>query len=68
MSDDRYIKGTCMMCLKDTEVRHINLYIIGSEGFDCCHPCEMEVIRFIRDKRTEAGKEKLERKKRERVF
>lgn len=48
--------GTCMMCLKDKEVRNIPLYIIGSEGLDICHDCEMDVVRYIRKRRTSSAR------------
>lgn len=42
--------GRCMMCHKDPiEVRHINLYLVGSEGFWCCRACEDKVLDFIRE-------------------
>ena len=59
--DNRYVEGKCMMCLENKEVRHINLYIIGSEGFDCCYECERELLKFIRNKRHEAGKRRKEK-------
>jgi hypothetical protein len=52
-------KGICMMCDDITEVRHINLYVIGSEGFYCCKPCENEILEFIREKRRAIVKQKL---------
>ncbi len=48
--DDRYMKGRCMLCHEDKDVRHINMYLIGSEGLDCCHKCEMEILDFCRKK------------------
>ena len=50
----------CMMCLKDKEkIKYIDLYVIGSEGLHICHDCEMELVGFVREKRGEAGKKKL---------
>jgi len=47
-----YHKGLCMMCHKaPVEVRHINLYVIGSEGFYCCRACEDKILEFIREER-----------------
>ena len=52
-------KGTCMMCLKNpVEVRHINLYLTGSEGFFCCKNCENEVLEFICKKRCKNSMKK----------
>ena len=54
-------KGMCMMCLKNpVKVRHINLYLTGSEGFFCCKDCENEVLEFICKKRCENSMKKKE--------
>ena len=45
---ERY-EGRCHSCHKQTEVRQIDLYTIGSEGTTLCHSCEMEVVNFVRD-------------------
>lgn len=37
----------CCGCREDA-VRNINLYVIGSEGFDVCHDCEMKIVEFCR--------------------
>lgn len=65
----------CMICLKDEVMgsfksltRHINLYVIGSEGLVVCHSCEMEIVEHIREKRRKHGikrKEDIKKKKRE---
>jgi hypothetical protein len=40
----------CMICLDNKkETRHVNLYVIGSEGLDVCHDCEMKIVDYIRD-------------------
>jgi len=38
-----------MICHETTNVRHINLYPIGSEGLDCCKTCENKVIELVRE-------------------
>jgi len=38
----------CMICDSDKQVRSVDLYVIGSEGLDICHTCEMILIGFIR--------------------
>lgn len=54
------IKGTCMMCLEGSvEIRHVNLYVVGSEGLYCCRSCEDKVLEFIRGKMREATKGKI---------
>lgn len=59
---DKYHEGICMMCHKSPiQVRHIDLYLIGSEGFWCCKACENEVLEFIREKRRKATQEAKQR-------
>jgi hypothetical protein len=39
-----------MVCIDGpVEVRHVNLYVIGSEGLCVCHACEMQIVEFVRD-------------------
>ena len=46
----------CMMCLNDKKpTRNINLYVIGSEGFDACQSCEMQVVDFVNRMRNFAA-------------
>jgi len=53
-------KGICKMCLGSLiQVRHINLYPVGSEGLFCCQNCENELLEFIREKSREAVKKKI---------
>jgi hypothetical protein len=54
-----YVKGVCMMCHETTQVRSINLYVIGSEGFYCCASCENKLLEFIRKERHKATKKKI---------
>ena len=42
-----YSDGCCLICHEETKVRWKNLYVIGSEGINVCHTCEMKIIRFI---------------------
>jgi hypothetical protein len=65
MSD--YRPGVCMLCQSEAEVRHINLYIIGSEGLNACHSCEMKLVEFARKLMSENGRLKLEAAKRKRA-
>lgn len=52
--------GYCMICLADSEpVRHINLYVIGSEGLDVCHHCEMQLVEHVRGLRSLASHVKI---------
>lgn len=50
---------SCLICENDDTVRHVNLYISGSEGLWICHQCEMVVVTHIRDMRLIAGTVKL---------
>lgn len=44
----------CMMCFENVdETRYINLYVIGSEGLEVCHKCEMELVYLIRKIRSD---------------
>jgi hypothetical protein len=59
MSDGR--PGYCMVCREDNvEVRHIPLYVIGSEGLVVCHACEMKVVEFVRSLMRETSVYKLQ--------
>jgi hypothetical protein len=66
--------GHCFICKTEQEIRNIDLYVIGSEGLNLCHPCEMNLIEHIRSlagqatekkkqdflaKRKEEGKQKV---------
>ena len=53
--------GHCMLCHSSPiEVRHINLYTVGSEGTYACHECEMKLVEFARSLSQENGKRKLQ--------
>lgn len=49
----------CLICENDDTVRHVNLYISGSEGLWICHQCEMMLVTHIRDMRLLAGTMKM---------
>lgn len=52
--------GNCMLCHSSPiEVRHINLYTVGSEGTYACHECEMKLVEFARSLLQESGKRKM---------
>jgi hypothetical protein len=40
--------GICMMCHQMGQVRHINLYVVGSEGLFVCHDYEMVLVKVVR--------------------
>jgi len=39
----------CGICTNVEEVKHINLYITGSEGLNICHECEMRLVNYVRE-------------------
>lgn len=62
-----YVKEMCMICHEIKEVRHINLYPIGSEGLLCCRSCEDELLEYIRKMMRESvrmRKDKFKKKRR----
>ena len=56
-----WFEGICMMCHESpVKVRHVALYVIGSEGLFCCKKCEEKLLEFIRKKSREAVIKKIE--------
>ena len=49
----------CGICTDEVEVRHIAVYIIGSEGLDVCHECEMLIVNYIRGLKQVVAKSKM---------
>lgn len=41
------MKTKCGICGEESECRHFDLYVFGSEGVSLCHGCEMLVNSFI---------------------
>ena len=53
--------GNCMLCHSSPiEIRHINLYTIGSEGTYVCHECEMKLVEFACSLSQENGRRKMQ--------
>jgi len=50
---------SCGICTEVEEVKHITLYITGSEGLDICNGCEMRLVSYIRDMKSLVAKTKL---------
>ena len=49
----------CDMCLgRFDRMRHIPLYVFGSEGITLCHDCEMELCKYVRDRAMDALRRK----------
>jgi hypothetical protein len=44
---ERHI-ATCRVCGACNWVRHIDLYVSGSEGLDACEICEMSIVEYVR--------------------
>lgn len=59
MNDTR-VKGTCMICGEDKSIRHIDLYVFGSEGLRACHDCEMKLVEFVKNLSVKTLHEKLD--------
>lgn len=54
----------CFICHAEEEkLKHFSLYVMGSEGIDLCHLCEINVINFITILRESAGKTRIEQVK-----
>jgi hypothetical protein len=61
--------GHCMLCHSSPiEVRHINLYTVGSEGTYACHECEMKLVEFARSLLQENGRRKMQARLTKRVL
>ena len=41
------------------EIRNINLYVIGSEGLNVCHDCEVQIVEFCRSMIRTATKARM---------
>ena len=46
-------QGQCTICNAITEVRHLPIYVFGSEGIEICHECEMGLVKYVLDKTME---------------
>jgi hypothetical protein len=50
----------CRVCgAPVSDVRNINLYVIGSEGLNVCHDCEMQIVEFCRSMIRTATKARM---------
>ena len=58
-----YFDGMCSICGEETEVRHKNIWLTGSEGTDMCWPCEKAMLDFLNARKAKFIHEKLERMK-----
>lgn len=46
----------CSICGSIDEVRHLNLYVSGSEGVELCQACYMGLVEYVRNARAAAGR------------
>jgi hypothetical protein len=46
----------CTLCRAPGGTRHLDLYVIGSEGIRVCHDCEMILVRFCESLKGVAGR------------
>lgn len=46
----------CLICGVFDEVRHLPIYVRGSEGIELCHDCEMLLVDFINNLRNLSGR------------
>lgn len=62
-----YSDGICMICHNIKQVRHINIYPVGSEGLFICKVCELEILLpYIKNVMRENIKLKKEKFKQQR--
>lgn len=54
----KYYEGSCYCCESATCVRHIDIYVIGSEGLVICHSCEMNLVEWLREQASAAAEKK----------
>lgn len=50
------VKGECRVCSNEADLRHLNLYVTGSEGLEICHECEMRLVEFVRALKSVAAR------------
>ena len=44
------MEGQCMVCLQEaTDIEHLKLYIVGSEGCFVCGRCRMSLSKFAQE-------------------
>ena len=55
------MNGTCRLCGETKEVRHVNLFVFGSEGLWICHDDEMKLVEFARQMSVDVLDKKLEK-------
>ena len=46
-----YFEGKCSICGFEGDVRHKNIWLIGSEGTDMCWPCEKDMLNYLNNRK-----------------
>ena len=52
-------QGYCRICGGLEQLRHVNLYVVGSEGLNLCHECEMKIVEHVRSLVSLEGKARM---------
>ena len=55
--------GSCDLChvYHDVVVRHVNLFVMGSEGITICHECEMMLVNCVHNMMSLGARSKMAR-------
>lgn len=59
MNSYEYFEGKCLICGHEGEVRHKNIWLIGSEGTDMCWPCEKHMLEYLRERQRHFLRKKV---------
>jgi hypothetical protein len=51
----------CMVCHAIAHVRHIPLYVVGSEGLWICHACDMMLVACVQGLMRALGEQRKQR-------
>ena len=51
--------GECRICGAHGAVRHLDLYVFGSEGVPICAACERTLVEIVRGMASAAGRSRL---------
>jgi hypothetical protein len=42
----------CGICTDVKNTRYLDIYVMGSEGLNICHECEMRLVTYIREMKS----------------
>lgn len=54
------MKTPCTICHRKEKTKHFSLYVVGSEGLNVCHPCEMGIISYVQEMMRIAGESRMQ--------